>query len=950
MSITRKFIFYKNKNLINPHPDSQMSISHRSNLKDSDQFEKSSPLQDSRTFGYLSPKSYYNSNDLKTSQLLMDARNANPNDEKTLALLLERVELLHSENKNLHDLICSFSKDKDSLQQKDLIILQLEAKRKAAELESQKQLQLINELHQDLENWKQHSVNSEKRLATMGESEMKLQNLMNDYERLLTVLKAKEEDIQRLNATIAEKIQELNSYRSQNMSSELKSKELVSENERLSRLLQEKDRSIDALRGERDQLFLRLKNFEGLDGEMGVLRRENQLLQEDNEKFNHVLALKIQELETLKLKHAQLESSYQEVNELRQRLEAKDLELARAYETIAAKEELINSLKKKEIERAEELHSKAELEGKLKLFLRENERLENELRLISAQFNELKVNNADLELKVGFIVQDNERMEKLVEEWKLQASGNTELKAKLEQMGSEISQLTQDKARLEQLVTELGQVREDLEREASTNQALQDKIEVGRIQNSHLFERIEELEKNVEFWKIRTIELEKQLADGSELESKVRVVIDENSRLELIIESKNAENALLQQRIEGLQSQVTESEHLKAAQAKLNTDISTLNTLLEQKNREVEQLRLIIRDQEMKLMESMELGRNVELLKSDNHRLSTLLNEKMKDCEALKADLKELEKRDLAINDLQMRLSLATSEKERLAAQVKDRMADLTSQQERIMFLESEVVKLNDLQNKLTLLATENQHLNLMLSEQQKETSALKLAHSEHIHDLHSKELELDAIRCQIEEAKKQFAHLSEQNQHLNLILSDKAEEVASLRSRYEGNEHRLLDTESMRKTLSILSEENNKLRNKIEEYERKSTVDIGHVVSENQRLNDLLTRYVRESETLRKELDASRLANLDTVKKGNLFSPQNDKQKQWSAENTMEISPWMNKTYRSEPVIQNAEEKLQIVVDENERLNKLLQEVTKEKDSWRSRCLAEAEVKTAIA
>ena len=212
-----------------------------------------------------------------------------------------------------------------------------------------------------------------------------------------------------------------------------------------------------------------------------------------------------------------------------------------------------------------------------------------------------------------------------------------------------------------------------------------------------------------------------------------------------------------------------------------------------------------------------------------------------------------------------------------------------------------------------------------------------------------------------MDEAKLQFAHLSQHNQHLNLVLSDKAEEVANLRSKYEGNEKRLYESEDAKKMLKVLSEDNSKLSSMLNEYKKRVKgyenngqldSNINLVVNENQRLNDLLTKYMKESDILRKELDNLRVANAEIVKKASSLSPE-IRSKHMKSDSAMEISPVIVKGGYHDTErfgIKNAEEKLRVMADENVRLNKLLQDTSKDISSWKNRYLSGSDLRKTIA
>mmetsp|Transcript_20104 Transcript_20104/g.23166 ORF Transcript_20104/g.23166 Transcript_20104/m.23166 type:complete len:1177 (-) Transcript_20104:274-3804(-) len=814
---------------------------------------------------------------LRTSQLIKDVKTANVGDEKTLTMLLERLEYLHSENKNLHDLLYSFTKDKNSLQHKDLMILELEAKRKAVENEYEKQQLLIEGLYREIDTWKLHSLECEKKLVTFTEAEARLLSLSSDHERLLILLRSKDEEIAKLNLQLSEKFVEHHTFKSQHSGLELKLKDGETEREHLTRIIQEKDRLYDALLAEKETYVVKLRGYESSDGEAYNMKREIEMLREDNEKFNEILTVKIRDLEAWRVKYATLEAQLQEIVELKEKLEAKDLQIVQLQETLASKETLILSYVKKEKERAEATYSLQDLEAKLKLLMKEIERLENELLGANKTIAELREANAELESKTSVVVQENERLELLIEEWKVHAEENKSFKEKLEELNSQLNGFSHGKLKFEGVIQELEKEKAELlaikaQHEADTVvlNDLRDQLEVGKLEKIHFLERIEALGKDVEFWKVRTVELEKQLTDRLDLETKLRIIVGENERLSDVIEAEKAENDNLRARIESLEKEILEFAAFRTEHNLLLNEKRSLEALIDELNRRNSELQGLFVAEQKRVSEQRISEGEVHRLRADVQRLEQALQLKTTENSELRHTYQGTESQVMKIKDLERSLLAVSTENERLNALLSEKINELERTRERSWMLEKDSQKVGEMQYRYEARHKEIETLTLLVDAKQKEIDEFRWKYSELERSYLSLESKLPVIL--------------QENERLATLVEQKLKEIEQLNITIADHSMRLLKVSDIERKLELTSADNERLllilnerlkdsevwKSKVAELERGEYVvhDLHAKLQQSTAENQKLAALLKESRTdFSSHLERSRALEVELSK-----------------------------------------------------------------------------------
>ena len=758
-------------------------------------------------------------------------------------LLEERLGLLMSENKNLHEIVNSFKKDREQIAAREAHITQLEDQKRALLNDNEKNALLIHELNQELALWRNRAQDAEVKDNDLA---LKARLLSSENEDLKKAVDQKIQELVVLNT----KLRDFDSQARLLDDAMRKIAGLTAENDRLNTLLLSKTQAHDDLRNQSNSM----------DNNLSLLVAET-------ERLNGLLSLQKRDLDNMS---ALLVEKNKELDQLKTRLSAAESEGFKA----------------------------AELEKSIQTLLNENMRLNGELNSKIQELRDLNLKYVELEQKIPLIINENTRLNELLDAFQKQSSALREhalegersklegavLAHQLEALKNENAELKQTHEHLNKLIAHERDMRSDVEKELTRIPELENLVRAAEAQAERLAMQINERLKDTEYWKQKAADTKKELDEYVHQASKVDTVVRDNERLGGLLDAKFKEIQAMEEKIRDLVKEAAYVEPLKERIAVLSAENERLNHTNDDKARQLQEQRLRLLEAEDKARLADERGAQIERLQEEKEQLNKQLAFKLQ--ETIELDGKE-QASHRKINDLNETVIILNNENEHLNQIIKEKMKEFEDQREKIIRLQRELEGKLGLEAQVDQLQRDFLHLSTVLDSKSKENDAL-IAKNKELEEANSDKEDRNLL-------------LKNDNAHLESLLAnkmreselqvDKVRELESRLGRIPELEQRLvgfhLENERLVTELNEKAKDIELLKNKLHGLEGNELVinDLQNKLlgmsNENQRLGGLVKERAQEIEELRErlhQLDRVQLRVSDLQNKLTLLGTENER------------------------------------------------------------------------
>ena len=699
-----------------------------------------------------------------------------------------------------------------------------------------------------------------------------------DLESRIVVLGS---EIERLHMILKTNLEEMDNYHS--MIANLEQR--VSQVAVLEARCLEQDAEIRRLRDSIEEWIAKYSKLELLVGSNEGSEAKLQALSYEIERLNQILLAKQRENDELLSQIRTLQASQGDFSN---------------YETkVALLSQEIERLKSVNAQKESQLSQYLRYESDYNSMTTENNRLREDLQIISRETEEWRSRYSRLEL---------------------------EKNSSLPEYENKIALLTQEIERQNALVRfkedDLNALRAEYDRleirlrEASTNSSLISEYESKFALLSQEIERLNNMlrvkDEDISQWRSRYDQLEISNREfGSyksrltEYENKIALLSQEIERLNSMLRTKDDELYSFRSRYEqlevssremgGYKSRLSEYENKLAL---LSQEVERLNSMLRNKDDEIYGLRRDIQNLEISSRESAsyqgqirEYENKLALLSQEVERLNGLVRTKESDLYAMKSKFESLEVSNRELNTYQSRardyenkLAMLSQEIERLNSMLRTKDDELHTLNSRVSHwetMQSETItyknKLSDYESRFALMAQEVERLNVNLRNKESELADYRSKYSSleyRLQEQSTSSMELTRIRGTLTEYENKLALLSQEVERLNSILRSKEGEIEEWRYKYSSLEGR--NAQYSEEKMRYLVSEVDRLTRVLEENDRELKSYRARFVDSSNlqtRIDDLLMKFVLlcvEIDNLRAKL-VDKDVEVDTIRRSSL-------------------------------------------------------------------------------
>lgn len=516
------------------------------------------------------------------------------------------------------------------------------------------------------------------------ELEAKVQFLVMEYEKQISVNQEKDKEIQRYILQIKQLEEQLVPL----SDVEDKLAIIVKENESLNEIIGEKVANIERLTNRVRELEERAINFK--EGELNSIKNENFRLQ------NEVVELK-QNLSNENCKYSDLEKDFGEkINALIRENESLNDIIGKQIAEINALRTELDRLKVTLVEKDSKIQSICENNVNLSLKLEEERK----------QKGDAKHNNDDITdftAKISLVAVENKRLN---EELILKTLELDNLKKKLQDIEHQqldsnqnalisVDDYQRQAHQLENCLLEISQLKEQLDTfrgQNSHSEEVKNRLALLVAENQRISGLLEEKTKESEV-------LQSKLQEMEEKQQTLESMASENSELKNFLREKSVELNILKKNFIEVEKKDTQIQDLLKKIVNLEEELRHISTQFYTRNHEFERAEQRIRE-----LESM-LGNAA----AENERLTKLIHTKQIEMEHTKEKCDEMERVKASNTESQAQDSSLILENNRLRETIKEYQADIY-----------------DLEEKLNLLIAVNEKLQKFANEKAKGPTAVK--------------------------------------------------------------------------------------------------------------------------------------------------------------------------------------------------------------------------------
>ena len=779
----------------------------------------------------------------------------------------------------------------------------------------------INELLQDLEEWKAKYSRLEG-VQIGGTDSQAILALEKEREALKEQLGRQGRDLEALRARLSS-IQVGGPVDNQSLQEELSTLRIQN----------------SSLVSELDAMKLKFGNADALQQRLGQYDAKLRVLLAENDKLNNLLSEKAREAQNKQGQPVREVREVREVNVIVPGEREKEKSAGVAVQDNSNYKEIITRL------------------------TRDNEELKN--LLTHSQSASAAV--ADLREKINRLVAENDRLNSLVLELRAE---NEKHRKPITDLGLQINDLLNENRKLndalQDRLREIDSLRvriRDLETNQGPSGDILNKLAILTSENERLNALIVEIRSEND-------RLRQSSGDSTRLNQltvQINGLLDENRRLNDLLNEKAGEADRQRRRI-------AELEAASLSQGRndvLTSENERLNTLIIQIRNEND----VLRKQAGDSQRLAQLSSQLNSLLDENQRLNNLLIERSSEIDRLRRRITELESTGGNTTELRDKLVFVTSENERLNRDI----LSLRAEVDRLRLANADVNKVAQLTSQINTLIDDNRRLNNSLLEKTGDSEIARRRLAEIEATISTLRAENDRLRqsggdsTRLNQLTIQINTLLDENKRLNDTVVSRTREADDLRRRVASSETSG-NANDIRSQFVLLAADNERLQRELEaEKLRVSTSTITSYTTgqedlrpkidllarENDKLNALLQDKLRENEHLRgaaAERDRinaqylDRLREVETLRvrisqlelgggSGSAVEALNkeiDILRRNLAERNAEIEQLRR---GSVPTTGGGDkQRVEILLQENERLNGLLTSKVREADILRSR------------
>jgi len=858
-----------------------------------------------------------------------------------------KLRVLLAENEKLNNLILEQSghlKNLSEQKPKEIVINRggEEAEKKAA-APQQNQKEIIERLAGD----------NKELSSTLNDLKDKLTRMARDNERLndlVEQLRLEHENLRR-QAGDTTRINQLT----------VQINNLLDENRKLNDLLNEKTRSYEDLLRRlheaetsganttelRTRIGLLTADIDNLNATIRDLRLENERLQrqvldltggntrleqlsiqlnnllDENRKLNDLLAERVRENDALKLKIRDLELSSGDVSIYRDKLQLITTENERLNIVIADLRREIEQLRLS----AGDSARIAQLSAQLNTLLEENSRLNKLVADIKTENDRLRARISELELgsgalddlrsRINLLSTDNETLRRQLSE----LSGSS---YRIEQLTLQLNGANDEKQRLNNLLQERAREVDQLRIEISDLRGGSVRLEQLKTQLNSLLDENKRLNDALIAKSSEIDELRRRSSQFESIQGSVTFLTSENERLNSLLTERLREIDTLRARISTLETSGYQITSLEERIRALNGEKERLNLLLVERSREIDTLRLQIHELHGSASVIEGLRSNFVLISAENERLHGVVGDSNRKIDSLGLRIIQLEDAERQFAGLKDRLNILIHDNEKLNQMIAEKLRENENQRRRILELESINVSSVELQNRVAYLTTDNQKL---LQERDSLRAQLTVALAERDRFsilLEEKNREIELVRgdqIRIIEAGPRISGETPKQSGVYPTSSAHEEAIAGLENRIK-----LFELEQKR-LISLLSDRDHEV-----ETLKQRINALNALAQENERLNQVLAEKNREIDDLRRttpevNVPESDKARLEADYRRLLEVQLSDATQRFNDEKQILLQQ-----------VNELESRISVLVADNERLSRLVNENAQNSELWKSR------------
>jgi chromosome segregation ATPase len=564
---------------------------------------------------------------------------------------------------------------------------------------------------------------------------------------------------------------------------------------------------------------------------------------------------------------------------------------------------------------------------KLQLVTTENERLNIVILDLRREIDNLKISGGDvseLRSRINLLTTDNENLRRQLAD---ASSGNYKIESLTIQLNGTVDENKRLQAILLERQREIDQLRIDineLQLQSGGNRLEQLKAQLNSLldENKRLNEGL--LHKSAEI-----DELRRRSSNYESLQGSVKFLQSENERLNAILTERLREIDQLRARISQLENSQYQITSMEDRIKGLNGEKDRLNQLLVDRSREIDTLRIQIHELHGSQSTIEGLRSNLVLITAENERLGGLVGANLREIDALRIRIAQLEDAGRQVADLRQRLELLVADNQKLNQVISEKLRELEAQRRRILELESLNLNASDLQNRLALISGDNQKL---LQERDTLRAQLTVAVAERDRFsllLTEKVREIEAVRgdqIRVVEAGQKASGETPKNKQSGVYGASipakvHEEAVAGLENRIL-----LLDLEQKR-LISILSERDSEI-----ETLKQRIGALNNIAQENDRLNQRLAEKDREIDNLRRAAPETVVPETDKARL------EADYRRLLEGQISEHAGRFNEEKQQLLQVIQELESRISALAADNDRLNRLANENGQNSDSLKNR------------
>lgn len=486
------------------------------------------------------------------------------------------------------------------------------------------------------------------KLAVISEENAKLNQLLNEKQRIIETLNVSLRENQRRDLVVEKENEVYISADKTDLVTQLEEKiaQLLVQNRQLA---QEKDairaslaserREFDGFRGRLSEINILASQIKIYDEEK---KRMSKLVDRERNQFKLVLIEKdriINELRAQSAVHVQTSTVQIEYNEKiakytseNEKLNVVLVERARDIEALKA--------------RISQLETEKHAESEIKV-------IQHETVEITSDEKELQ----SLKLKLSQVVKENEALNQKLRE--------------TESLKTEVQKLTLEKKTLEDIMSEKINENQSLTQKSVTNITLEAKLSVADKEKESLKQTVNAREKVIEELKGKVESLTAKVVELSEFEKEFEVALDERDDLRLTLDEKGRTIKTLEKKLVTVERDLAVANELKGRVSLLDSESKYLSG--------------IAMDRLCKLNTAEQ---ELEIANTERKNLSLELAERMTEIGMLKMKVIELQAQADTIPDLKENINLLLTEKDRVDALLEEKFQELAELQYKYATLE----------------------------------------------------------------------------------------------------------------------------------------------------------------------------------------------------------------------------------------------------------------------